>query len=567
MATTSKVGNASIARAAQRVKDAKASGYKTTSKYTEDVQSGKIKAVNPSNIPNRDVITGEVMKPTTPIVLPEQAPVDGLSGVMNGINASLAGMSNGTLTYDPKTGLAPAPQDNSTALFQQQLQSMTSLQNELPSAEKSFQQQQKYLKPKEDAVNRLSGQLNAINQSRDAEMLRLEGQGRGQTSGFIGGEQARINREATIQAMPVQAQLAIAQDDLESARTYASQLFTAQMQDAQNRYNYKKEVNATIFNFLNQQEQRQLALKDKEDDRAFTREQNNLSMKDSWAKTAIEYGQSSVAGAMMALDPRSPTFAEDIARLQGQVRKPVVAQKVDEPKPMNIGTSDKPVWATFDPSTGSFKPISMPGQADGVDQKYALEKADIQMGMSAAKALLANKTGIDLTTGAYQSPFMKTLLQNVGGSILGFGAAGSVVPGIGTVAGLATGAGVGLATAPSAYSYNKTKQDEALASASFLINDTTFNEIINLKARGITFGNMTEGERIAAGRAASELAAAAIIDESGKVTGFRGSDTTITKNVQDILKAYEGRQEYLDRQYSIMPEEESEAANIWGSNK
>ena len=61
----------------------------------------------------------------------------------------------------------------------------------------------------------------------------VEGQGRGQIGDFIGGEQARISREAAIQALPIQAQLATAQADLDSARSYASQLFQAQSQDAE----------------------------------------------------------------------------------------------------------------------------------------------------------------------------------------------------------------------------------------------------------------------------------------------------------------------------------------------
>lgn len=96
-------------------------------------------------------------------------------------------------------------------------------------------------------VQQYTSQLNTLTASRDAEMLKLEGQGRGQTSGFIGGEQARINREAAIQALPIQAQLAAAQGNLEMAKSHVDSLFQMKLKDIDTMQAYKATVANTFI--------------------------------------------------------------------------------------------------------------------------------------------------------------------------------------------------------------------------------------------------------------------------------------------------------------------------------
>lgn len=266
-----------------------------------------------------NVITASKLKPTSPLILPTPPIPDPMKGVTDMNNASLGGAN-----YDAtKKQFVTPPADSNFDSLKSYLGANAQAFSDIPTSESLLKEQRKYLKPKEDLANSLQGQLNTITQSRDAEILKLEGQGRGQTQGFIGGEQARINREATIQAMPVQAQLAIAQDDLESARSYASQLFQAKSQDAQARYQYQKEVNSTIFNYLNEEQKRRLAQKEKEEDRAFQVEQSNRGTLKQLSMQAIEYGQGALAGEIMRLDPTSPTFETDYADVVSRLRKPV----------------------------------------------------------------------------------------------------------------------------------------------------------------------------------------------------------------------------------------------------
>lgn len=290
--------------------------------------SGKDYSVNKGGsgfAPTTSVITADKMKPVPPIPLASPAPIDGMFGITNAANAGLAALNGGT--YDTKTNqivppaAAPsAPADNNQAILNSYLQANAGL--EAPSSVNNLKEMQKMLRPKENLVNSLSGQLNTLNASRDAEMLKLEGQGRGQTQGFIGGEQARINREAAIQAMPIQAQLAIAQDDLDSARTYASQYFQAKMQDETNIYNQKKENNRLIFDYLTSAEQRRLDANEKALDREYNEKQSTAKTAESIAMQAIEYGQSSLASKVMGLDPKSATYAQDVRNAMAGLRKP-----------------------------------------------------------------------------------------------------------------------------------------------------------------------------------------------------------------------------------------------------
>jgi hypothetical protein len=137
------------------------------------------------------------------------------------------------------------------------------------------------------------------------------------------------------------------------------------------------------------------------------------------------------------------------------------------------------------------------------------------------------------------------------------------VPGAGTLAGAGFGTVAGLIASPFNVSRMKQNKDSAVGALNFLVNDATFNEVIDLKAQGVTFGSMTEGERIAAGRAAERLSAAVAVNESGQVTSISATPEEVETYVRDLMRAYEGRQEYLDASYSISRDENDEAKAVW----
>lgn len=456
------------------------------------------------------VITADKLKPTPTIPLATPTPTDGLFGITNAANAGLAALGGGS--YDTKTNqMVPAPTptaapaDNNQAILNSYLQANAGL--EAPSAVSNLKEMQKTLRPKENLVNSLSGQLNTLNASRDAEMLKLEGQGRGQTGGFIGGEQARINREAAIQAMPIQAQLAIAQDDLESARTYAGQYFQAKMQDETNIYNQKKENNRLVFDFLNAAEARRLAVNEKALDREYAEKQSTAKSAEAIAMQAIEYGQSSLASKVMALDTKSPTYAADVRNAMAQLRKPVAAVAPKAPTLQNFGTSDAPIWKEYDYSTGTWKSV------DGVTSSTNQEER--------------NKTIADE---------LATKITNIGNL--------KIHKGLNSAVG-AVGLGrVGFTDAFGA-------KDEFIGKVEQLVSKEFLDTLVSAKAKGATFGALTKPEQDALTNAATAIGQWRMTDkETGKTTGY-DIDETSFKNELSTLVTLAQKAESMARGYDV----------------
>ena len=457
-----------------------------------------------------NVITANKMKPAPKIPIATPAPIDGMFGITNAANAGLAALNGGT--YDTKTNQmipAPtstqAPADNNQAILNAYLQANAGL--EAPSAVNNLKEMEKMLKPKDKLVNSLTGQLNTLNASRDAAMLSLEGQGRGQTQGFVGGEQARINREAAIQAMPIQAQLAIAQDDLESARIYAGQYFQAKMQDETNAYNQKKENNRLVFEFLNAAEQRRVAANEKALDREYAEKQATSKSAEAIALQAIEYGQSSLATKVMGLDTKSPTYAADVRNAMAQLRKPVAAVEQKAPVPQNFGTSDNPIWKQYDFTSGTWKSV------DGVSDSVA----DAEQ-----KEARANE--------------LSTKIQNIGN--------------LKTHSGLNSAVGaVGLGRVGILDAFGA--KDEFIGKVEQLISQEFLDKLIDTKGKGATFGALTKPEQDALVAAATAIGQWRVTDkETEKVTGYDIDEESFKEELDTLIRLAQ-KAESQERGYDV----------------
>ena len=182
--------------------------------------------------------------------------------------------------------------------------------------------------------------------------------------------------------------------------------------------------------------------------------------------------------------------------------------------------------------------------------KFEQESQEIQDDIFRVDELLSNTRGLKSATGALQSPL-------IGGFFGG---------------GLTTGANDGifdkaLRFTPGIGNINnaiQTKNDtqDFLSGVSFMVNSATFDELMNLKAGGATFGALTEGERIAIGRAANNLSAAVEVDGSGNVTGIRASEEKATQWLNDLRLGFEEKQDLLNSQHGLNSQELAEINNI-----
>jgi len=156
------------------------------------------------------------------------------------------------------------------------------------------------------------------------------------TTGNTVGQQAQIDRNYAVKAIPLQiqalaqqAEVASAQGDatlaqniLTQAQDHLDTVFQIHQQDATNQYNYLTNLRNSVFEFASTEQQRQLAVRQKENDQAFTERQNSINNAQALAKTAIESGQASLAAQITALDPNSETYNADVSAYVRQIRVP-----------------------------------------------------------------------------------------------------------------------------------------------------------------------------------------------------------------------------------------------------
>ncbi len=223
----------------------------------------------------------------------------------------------------------------------------------------------------QNEVQQYTSQLNNITASRDAAVLGLEDTGRGQTSGFIGGEQGRIQRQAAIAALPVQAQLAAAQGNLEIAKSHVDSLFQMKVKDIETEQAYKNTVANTWMSVANTQQSNLLNAAIADSNARAEAKKTAMNDAKQIAMQAIEYGQSSLAASVMKRDPNSPTYQQDIMNDMAKLSKPVVAssQGYDAPTVKTINGVDM----QWNASTGKWETIAGGGAVNEQKQQQINE--------------------------------------------------------------------------------------------------------------------------------------------------------------------------------------------------
>lgn len=258
-------------------------------------------------------ITSSTLTPTPTLKFPNPpAPSNlGTQGMTKASGLAEGGAATGTT---PPTGPTPA----------ESLQALIDSTKQTPNAEKIYQktEQEVQLQQKQAAVNNFQNQLNAITAKANADKLSLVGQGRGVTDVIIGGQQAQIDREAAIQALPISAQLAAAQGDLATAQDHLDTLFKIRLQDATNKVDYSNKIATLVYNYATDQQKLALDAKMKADDRAFQLTTNTLNYAQTLATAALNNGQPTLAASIMRLDPNSPSYAKDVAGYAGSISVP-----------------------------------------------------------------------------------------------------------------------------------------------------------------------------------------------------------------------------------------------------
>jgi len=268
--------------------------------------------------PNQPIPAGQLQNAQA-MNLPQQNILDNQTGTILGNNAGLAnpmfGLSqgaNGNLEYNTPE----APQVGTPSMFDN-FKNFLNLQPTQPSAEKIYNKlpEKKALEQAQKQVQNYASQINAIVSKSQADQISLTGQGRGIPEAIIGGQQAQISREAAIQALPFQALLASAQGNLEMAQNNLDTVFKLRMQDVQNDYDYKTKLLSYAYDFASKSEQRAFDTKAKQDERDYKEKENTINFARDLATQAFKDGNVGMFMQLTSLDPKSPTYTQDIASI------------------------------------------------------------------------------------------------------------------------------------------------------------------------------------------------------------------------------------------------------------
>jgi len=444
-------------------------------------------AETPANVP----------QPPTPATVPDATSTNtGLAGLLGTLGMTVD--DKGVITTTTPTAGTPATTTQTESDPYANLREFVGLKlgmrDQMPSAMDAYKAayQDPALLKKQQEVTSLTGRINSIVNAAQAENLRLEqvGSDRDVTKGIYMGQQARVNREAAIQALPIQAQLAAAQGDLEMATTLAGKLFEAKTADATNEFNFQNSLVDSVFNYATDIEKTKMQNLLAEKKQAHDDKMAFYNLANEAANTAIEYGQSGLASKFMSLDASSPNFMAELGKLKSQLYKPMPAK--------DLGT-----WSTFaddtmmiNSKTGEVRPVNAGGPTGGASpQSEQLLELNQILNNLVTLSGFSSAVGFGLKKNAAS----RTLAGGTGGAALG-----SFFGPIGTAVGGAIGAGLGYFSGGDATAGSARADFEIAArrlSDMFVVENLdkmkgvlTEKDIEILRNEGTTIGNLDQSE-------------------------------------------------------------------------
>lgn len=509
------------------------------------------RAITPDSFKDTPAI--DIPKPVAPTAVPD-------TGI---INASLGQTDAGgmftpiaTQAGDSESVAAAKDASNTTLGYLQSVLPM--LKGEDGANEKALidARREAGVRQAQEEYNRYQNQINAITAKRDAQMLGLEGQGRGITDTIIGGQQARISREAAIMAMPIQAQLAAAQGNLEQAKELMGQLYQAKSADIQADQTYRTNLVNSVMGWANTAQSNILQAKLSDISQRAQTAQANLAYQRQLGLQALEYGQNGLITGISSIDPNSPTFEQDIAAYTAQLRKPVTTT-TKAPTLQNFGTSDNPIWKQYDYATGEWVDVAGVAGASTPQQAVKLSMGQQQLDLIGS---ILGSNAMDSAVGTSIFSRGAGTTGGVMGRLLAGGAAGATV---GATAGLAGGPlapitstmgavgggviGAGLAALQGSKDTLITgERQNFIANVDQLTAKLTNAELIKAKAAGATYGALGVKEQQLLENAATKINNWAIHeggDPEAPVIGYNTSEKNMKAELDNI--AYYTKLDYV----------------------
>ncbi len=273
---------------------------------------------------------------SSPSISLPSAPTYSNPGSIN--NAGLASLlASSGYTYNPDTNtfaLAPkqeqSPADKAAAERKNNLDYLLGVTPQKDSllGSPEVKAQQDVVNQKQQELNNYTSQLNAIvaKQTQDLLSLRQVGSQEGVTETVYGGQQATINREAAIKALPVQAQISAAQGNLKLAQDYLGQIKDLKQEQIDSDYSYNIAKFNAIKDYVTGEDKIKLDKITTDETRAYNQSRDNINTQDEWSKIALDSGQSDLISQIQKVNPASPTFATDLAKVTSGIHQDELKQ-------------------------------------------------------------------------------------------------------------------------------------------------------------------------------------------------------------------------------------------------
>lgn len=166
-------------------------------------------------------------------------------------------------------------------------------------------------------VQNTQNQINAVTAKMNADILSLRQTAakEGVVEAVYGGQQAQVTYEANIKLLPLQAQLAADQGNLDLAEENLNNLYSIYSKQLDSRFNYRQSVIKATWDFYNDQEKKKIQADDKKLDFERSLIKDEIDSLQNDASQALKDGNLALYKAITNLRPptnfSSPTYEED----------------------------------------------------------------------------------------------------------------------------------------------------------------------------------------------------------------------------------------------------------------
>jgi hypothetical protein len=419
---------------------------------------------------NKTIPAGTIGAPAVPLT---PKPVSDISPI--GLNASIP-------AYDPNTGrVTYAPVDGGKGETDVMSQTLQSLQDYIGEPERTDRQaieKQAGIPQLAQRTRDLESQINTINANNQAAIMQIRNQSstEGGTAGILSAREDALNRSAAAKLLPLTAMYQAEIGNLNAAKEQVNAYIADENAYQDRVYQWKSDIADKVYDQMTTKQKRQWDLQDQQLQINLNSTKDLNNNKSKWAEVAIDNGQSSVLKGIM-----SATTQEELDNYVAQLRL------------QPTGTTD----VTGLPS------------AQAETFKLVQDQSNIK-----------NITSL-LSSGGMSTAVGTNILARQPGGF--WGAIGKIATVIG-VPGLFK----------DAWKSATGQTQDFISGVEQLQSQLSLDSLINAKAKGATFGALSDTEMRILASSASKLGSWVKRDSSGNAVGYNTTESNFKKELDKI---------------------------------